>query len=467
MSPAHHSGCFTKTKARREYNLKRRILHGGRSYVAPRVAVRIVGESKGTLIKWQKRCPWRAGCKGIRTLPLESAYGRTFTYYFEDDLIEIRDAKAERAAVPSVDGFVYIDDAVREVGCSLRTLRRRAAARKVKFVKRPGKSKDGRALPRTYLPRSFVDECKAAAAEGRNLEPPEGKVTVAGAAESLGLTSQGVHSLIRYGVLGAEDGKFTCERGYPLDGKLLESNEVEKWKQIRTGEAKPEEETDARGTWVPSPLVPKKYPRITLGVLRFCTNKPHPSYGDVAVTAEPREWKNGFRFPRRPKPLGFLDADLRRLDGALRALDRESATRKGILGPLRQGGERTLSQLAVALKKSRAYVWRVLKELRGEGSVKCRVQENRQGRGAPAQLWAAVRIKRAGGRPPKKQTKELHKYCYERYVRGDKLSAIREGARQVFGARAPKQDGHVTGYARRYAEGEGLPFTTRNAAKSP
>jgi hypothetical protein len=62
-----------------------------------------------------------------------------------------------------------------------------------------------------------------------------------------------------------------------------------------------------------------------------------------------------------------------------------------------------------------------------------------------------------GGRPSDTAA-AVKKFCYERYIKGDKLAKIRSEATNVFGEKAaPKQDGHVTMYAKRYAEKHGLP----------
>lgn len=68
--------------------------------------------------------------------------------------------------------------------------------------------------------------------------------------------------------------------------------------------------------------------------------------------------------------------------------------------------------------------------------------------------------KNKGGRPPRDDVAEVGKYLYDRWIKGDKLAAIREGAKKKFGAdRAPTEDAHVTRDAQRYARKKGLPVT--------
>src|SRR5262249_20815759 len=160
------------------------------------------------------------------------------------------------------------------------------------------KSTDGRALPRTYVRQVFVDACKADQAA---VAPPDDKLTVREAAALLDLSEQGIHSLIRYGVLDAEDGNAVCKTGYSRPGKVLSRAEVEKYKRQRAGEVKPEPFTDPNDklTYLPRPLAldPQRFPHITAAALLHCTNKHHPTYGNLLVRAKPIEWPNGFRFP--------------------------------------------------------------------------------------------------------------------------------------------------------------------------
>jgi hypothetical protein len=68
---------------------------------------------------------------------------------------------------------------------------------------------------------------------------------------------------------------------------------------------------------------------------------------------------------------------------------------------------------------------------------------------------------RKRGRPTSEQTEAVYKFCYEHYVAGQKLLSIREKAARVFGNRAPKEDAHVTEYAKRYAKRNRLPLNRK------
>jgi hypothetical protein len=71
------------------------------------------------------------------------------------------------------------------------------------------------------------------------------------------------------------------------------------------------------------------------------------------------------------------------------------------------------------------------------------------------------------GRPSETgMTAQVYAFCHERYIAGDKLSVIRQKATKKFGAKAaPKEDSHVTMYARRHAEAKSLPPPVRGERK--
>jgi hypothetical protein len=122
-----------------------------------------------------------------------------------------------------VPDYVYFDDAATTLGISIRTLRRRMRAKKVRMKKVSAKSKDGRALPRAYVPQSFVDRCKAEAEADTDTD----KITVREGGKILKIKPMGVHSLIHLGRLTAETGKPICKAGYKREGLVLSRVEVE------------------------------------------------------------------------------------------------------------------------------------------------------------------------------------------------------------------------------------------------
>lgn len=69
-----------------------------------------------------------------------------------------------------------------------------------------------------------------------------------------------------------------------------------------------------------------------------------------------------------------------------------------------------------------------------------------------------VPSRKRGGRPRSAEVEEVQAYVYRRWIKGDKLAAIRRGAEKQFGpSRAPKEDSHVTREAKRYAKKKSLP----------
>jgi hypothetical protein len=82
------------------------------------------------------------------------------------------------------------------------------------------------------------------------------------------------------------------------------------------------------------------------------------------------------------------------------------------------------------------------------------ILDSRQPVGGPTERTARRR-----GRPRRSDTKEVYAYCYKRWIKGDKLAAIRAGARTEFpDANTPEEDSNVTEYAQRHAERNHLPL---------
>jgi hypothetical protein len=320
-----HSGrCgrpFKSTEARRAHKRKERIFEEGQWWYSPRLASRYVGATQTTLTLWQTRCPWLEGARGIEPRRLRTAYGRLITYYLKRDLDKIWEAKAKRPQVPDYDGLVHVVEAARQCGVSVRTLRR-AYGRRPLAKDRPAKSRDGRALPRSYLPCEFVDDFR----EKRRCSIAADGITVEETARVLKLTVAGVHSLLHQGVLHSKPGRALCRGGYPRPVEILSRSEVDMWRRQQNGEIPPEPYGDKEGIWLPRPLALERYPRITSPMLLKSTNKQHPQTG-LTVQAKPIKWPNGFRFPRHPKPLGFLDEDLARLDRSLAKIATEQNER--------------------------------------------------------------------------------------------------------------------------------------------
>jgi hypothetical protein len=200
-------------------------------------------KSQATLARWAESCPWLED-RGVRTRLLPGGYDRVITYYSEADLNAIRDTTAGRNKIPSYDGLAHVGEAAKECGVSVRTLRRGYPAYRASQARQgkgrppvardmPAKSGDGRALPRSYVPRDFLDWFK----EHRRLNAPAGAAAEAGsvtdpisveeAGTILELSIQGVHSLIHRGLLEAKAARIACKGGYTRKGKVLSRAQVE------------------------------------------------------------------------------------------------------------------------------------------------------------------------------------------------------------------------------------------------
>lgn len=232
---------FKKREARRAHNETRRITDGRGEWLSPREATRYVTASAKTLREWETRCPLLDG-EGIQAKKMPTAYGRRITYYLREDLDRVIEARARRRPVPEYHGLVHIDDATRELGVSPMTLWRELAARGERTQRKGGKSADGRPLPRRYLRRSVLDAIKQ---ERASAAVPAECMTIAEAANALGLKTVSVHALIRRGELRRGEIKRTptaYRRGgrgatlrFPRQKMLLDRAEVMRLKARREG----------------------------------------------------------------------------------------------------------------------------------------------------------------------------------------------------------------------------------------
>jgi hypothetical protein len=226
---------FGGANAKKAHKDKQRIVDLDGEWLAPRVAIRYAKASYPTLVRWAASCPALGG-EGIQTRAFESAYTRRITYFLKASLDRVLAAKAARKPVPEIPGLIYIFEAARDIGVSVRTLRRmqREFGPAAQAIKKTGKAKDGRALPRTYVPCEFVEACKA----NRRREPVAADwISVKDAAARLNVAPTEIHNLIQAGFLKAEIGLATTKakprKGgvtlkYPRKATLVRRAVVEK-----------------------------------------------------------------------------------------------------------------------------------------------------------------------------------------------------------------------------------------------
>jgi hypothetical protein len=160
---------------RTENKAKEKLFVDDRWWYVQRLAMSYVKVSKKTLFDWKISCPWLDGKRGIDTLPIEGAMGRIVKYYAKDDLDLVIQAKEARPLVPKVPGHIYIMDALRQTGLGYNTFLRRMKAKKVEPKKVNAHAKDGRALPRSYIPSWFVKKLSPNGIASANGAPIQSK----------------------------------------------------------------------------------------------------------------------------------------------------------------------------------------------------------------------------------------------------------------------------------------------------
>ncbi len=243
---------FSERKAAKaEHDLKKRRYYKGRWWLAPRAAKKLLAKagirvSEGTLRRWANvSCPWLNGEK-LDSEPIPGGYGRTHTYYAEDGIKDIIKAKEAQERIPKYPGLTYQGDACAKLSCSAKQLRRMMKSHNppVEMVKKPGKSKDGRGLPRSYVPTTFVSEAK------RLRYPPsaDDTITTKEASEILGCSLSHVYTLMSDGLLTPLPGRTTGSYQQKRNGRDTTQWGVRgKWRLLRAevNEAK------VKGVWPP------------------------------------------------------------------------------------------------------------------------------------------------------------------------------------------------------------------------
>lgn len=222
---------FNKKLARDEDRANSRFFVDGRWWLSLTSAKRYLDVDHSTLYAWREKCPWLGG-QGIETRRLSGRFGRLVTYYAHEDLDRINEAKARHVPIPELPGYVHVEEAARELGWNVASLRHFMKRNRVPAKKASGKSRDGRARLRYYAPLWLVEQCKADRSGYRNRAD---KLTIREAADVLATNTATVHGLIRRGALHGEYGRAINSVGHHRRCVLLQRADVEAWKRKRHG----------------------------------------------------------------------------------------------------------------------------------------------------------------------------------------------------------------------------------------
>jgi len=254
---------FTKAATRQAHKEKEVVEHDGMRYLTPRKAMAFLGVSRPTLEKWADikgtGCPWLNG-EVLDSCELPNALNRQFRHFPEPELIRVREAMRKQAKVPEYPGFTYVETARKELGISLRTLRRMAAAQipPTRIEKKTAKSADGRARTKAYISTEFVEAMKA---KRKEVPVPAERLTVAEAAVELKIDNAAVHRLLKVGKLSGIIGKKLVDAAPRGDGKrlhyarkatLVSRASVERLKRELRGEPEPVTAVPPEQTAAPS-----------------------------------------------------------------------------------------------------------------------------------------------------------------------------------------------------------------------
>jgi hypothetical protein len=440
-------------------------------WLSSAAATKYTGVVKSTLLVWsEKGCPLLGGRK-IRFCKVRVHGNRSVNCYFKADLDAIIEAKS---MLPTRDRFrdpdwATIQQAARLTGLHERYLRMlidgdaghdipptAGIKRSRKLVLRP----DGSLAEITVYWKKDLEEL----ANKRKANClPETRISYREAAERLGLEHRTIYAWLSTGCPHLDGRKLDVQpgnvvvrvrRGRPAKSHwqlqstpfLLESEVNEIRSRILTGPTEPFVNT--QGTWWPIDLALKKYPNASRGLLYLHKNKACPQLGgDVLRAFQVRRVVPGTF--RKSKVWAFHDDDLRRLQPP------QAGGRRRLHGSPPSGNnglsEKEARGASVATKPGSESV-RLPNgnTLNGDQSVRESPAAPMKHAGRGTSSSGAVP---KGGRPISTAREAVREYCHARYIRGDKLPAIRLGAVSKFGERfAPKQDGHVTRDVQRYAK---------------
>ena len=394
----------------------------GEWWYSLRAAARYLRRSKSTVQKWAGSCPFLDSASIEQRQFTCAERGQECTYYRKRSLDEVKRGMAAARPVPRYPGLTYIEDSARSLGVSISTLRRLLRRCGFKIENKPAKGNDGDAITRAYVRDEHMDAIRKE--QARVAET----ISIAEAGQDLGLTYQAVHRLIEKGVL-TPTASLTRKNGVRLSRAIIRALKEQREAQdcIRiTGSTRLD---DAAGL-----------------ARRFSLNR---DWMNELLT---RWLRGGLIEPTAGtcvRPLGRS----RRYFTKLYNIDRvaflctHARTKKQI---------RDLAESAVAAAPTSGAVSPAPTQTAPTSGTAVADQGGATERNEPARTAAK------GGRPSRWGS-IVGRMCYEGYVRGDKLCAIRDRIRRELGdAAAPKQDGHVTRNAQRYAEKRGFPCERPN-----
>jgi hypothetical protein len=202
--------------------------------MALRRAARYLRKSRTTLKKWAKRCPYKEGHAGIETRELPGAFGNLTTYYSKADLDLVKRAGANLQSIPSYPDLTPIEETARTLGVSLSRVYQLLDKYGEEAVNKPARSKDGRALPRSYVRQSFVETVQA----DRGRAAIIGKWSITEAAEHLGMPYASVQWLIDQGQLKPSPGSAR-KNGVLLDPAAVKALKKKRMEEEITAQASP------------------------------------------------------------------------------------------------------------------------------------------------------------------------------------------------------------------------------------
>jgi len=422
--------------------------HGRLSeWMAPKTAMEYMGVVKSTLFVWSRKgCPFLVG-RRLRTKQFQVRGKVYVNCYSRNDLDEITQTSQSLPTAASSNGnadWMTKQEAAKTAGWGERYLRKVLSkgspylpSRCITTCRKRALRGQGGTHPITLVLRKDIEELVR---KRDACQVPEGFIPIRKAAKTLEMKLGTLENWSSSGCPHLDGRKMRTKvapiktsTGHYRPGVFLSIDEIEEIKRkVQHGPDEPF--ADNQGKWLTVGLALKKYRNASHGLLYLHKNRACPQLNGQILHAKQvsRTIPNTYR---RSRGWVFLESDLR-----------------GLAPPLAGGRPRKIPPQVSS----------------PEHLIGVAKSQSPSANGPTKSVFSGRQTKSSGGRPHSELVEEILQFCYESYIRGDKLPKIRAAAVRIFGnKRAPKQDGHVTRNAQRYAARHGLPLVRPNHVKTP
>jgi hypothetical protein len=198
--PYHaNSGSFKPGAHKDAYQACERQQDGSQHWwIAPRLAARRTGHQADTLHLWSlpkgKGCPALGGRRLVRKEFVDGAGRRRNQFYSEEQIDEVIKAEADLVEPPSVAGYMPVEKAAAKFRVAVATIYRLHKKGLLDIVKERGRAKTGKPWIWSLV---SINDLNVYRKKRQEKADRGGRITVAEAAASMGVTAGSMRKLIR------------------------------------------------------------------------------------------------------------------------------------------------------------------------------------------------------------------------------------------------------------------------------